>query len=235
MFNFFKKFKPVSDADGEGKGAKEKTASSLATPARRRDDKVKDKSSSQEGEVGVSSFDTKKTDLAASTGAKRKDSEWKFGEAKEPPLSVQQHRRKTESVTVKADESCKEKLHLQNTSRASVMGNTTATMTSPDDGEEIGKSNRDLAKCAATTYTNAEHRGKQQYEAVGAAATVDRSNLLMSRATPADLTMVIKTQVEEQFTEENELTRKMTESEPSPWTEESLTSEKQMEQQENEK
>jgi hypothetical protein len=47
--------------------------------------------------------------------------------------------------------------------------------------------------------------------------------------------MVIKTQVEEQFTEENELTRKMTESEPSPWTEESLTSEKQMEQQENEK
>lgn len=230
MFNFFKKFKPVSDADGEGKGAKEKTASSLATAARRRDDKAKDKSSSQEGEVGVSSFETKKTDLATSTGAKRKDSEWKFGEAKEPPLSVQQRRKKTESVTVKADESCKEKLHLQNTSRASVMGNTTATMTSPDDGEEIGRSSTDLAKCATTTYTN---RQKQQYEAVAAAAaaTVDRSNLLMSRATPADLTMVIKTQL----TEENELTRKMTESEPSPWSEESPTSEKQMEQQENEK
>jgi hypothetical protein len=232
MFNFFKKFKPGSDADGDGKSAKEKTASSLATPARRRDDKAKDKSSSREGDVGASSFDTKKTDLATSTGAKKKDSEWKFGEAKEP-LSVPQQRKKTESVTVKADETCREKLHLQDTSRAGVMGNTTATMTSPDDGEEIGKS-RDLAKCAAT-YTSAEHKDKHQYEAVEAAATVDRSNLLMSRATPADLTMVIKTQVEDQLTEENALTQKMPESEPSPGTEENLTAEKQMEQPEHEK
>jgi hypothetical protein len=58
----------------------------------------------------------------------------------------------------------------------------------------------------------------------------------MSRATPADLTMVIKTQVEEQLTEENELTQKMPESEPSPGSEENLTtSEKQTEQLEHEK
>ncbi|XP_023711917.1 protein FAM184A isoform X4 [Cryptotermes secundus] len=233
MFNFFKKFKPVSDADGDGKAAKEKTASSLATPARRRDDKAKDKSSSQEREVGVSSFDTKKTDLAASVGAKKKDSEWKFGEAKEP-VSIQQYCKKTGPVTFKADETRKEKPHLQNTSRASVMGNTTATMTSLDEGGEIGKS-RDLAKCPAT-YTNTEHKEKHQYEAAEAAATADRRNLLMSRATPADLTMVIKTQVEEQLTEENELTQKMPESEPSPGPDENFTtSEKQMERLEHEK
>jgi hypothetical protein len=198
MFSFFKKFKQVSDTDGDVKGDKEKSGTSPVTPARRRDDKAKDKSITREQEVGGSSFDTKKTNLVVSAGAKRKDTEQRSGEVREQP-SVQQHGKKNESVTVKAGE---KKVPVQGTSTAKVMGSVTAAMTPSDDTNDIGK-NRDLAKSAAT-HTKRE---ASQDEAAEALTAVSRS-----RATPADLTMVTKRQVEEQPREDNEVTQNISES-----------------------
>jgi hypothetical protein len=236
MFNFFRKFKTVSDTDGDGKGDREKAGSSPATPARKRDDKMKDKSSSREREVGVSSFDTKKTDLAAGAGVKRRDTERKIDEVEET-VSVQQHSKKNEPVTGKVDEAYKEKVPVQDTSRAKVMGNATATMTSSDDAKGIGK-NRDLAK-SVTTHANTEAsqdmERPDQHETAETWSAVSRRNFL-SRASPSELTMVIKEQAEEQSTEENEMTRQVLDSAPSPGSQEKLMDmEKQVEQLENEK
>jgi hypothetical protein len=238
MFSFFKKFKQLSDTDGDVKGDKEKPGTSPVTPARRRDDKAKDKSITREQEVGGSSFDTKKTNLAVSAGAKRKDTEQRSGEVREQP-SVQQHGKKNESVTVKAGE---KKVPVQGTSTAKVMGSVTAAMTPSDDTNDIGK-NRDLAK-SATTHTNREasqDEEKGQHEAAEALTAVSRS-----RATPVDLTMVTKRQVEEQPREDNEVTQNISESVLSSSTQEKFAAlekevekitdmKKQVEQLENEK
>jgi hypothetical protein len=206
MFSFFKKFKQVSDADGDGKG--DKAGASPAAPARRRDDKGKDKGINREQEVGSSSYDTKRTDLAPSTGAKRKDTERKSGEVKEQQ-SVHQRGKKNESVTVKAEE---KKVSVQETCTAKVMGGVTAAMTCSDDTDDIGK-NGDLAKSEATHTKREASQDKErtQHEAEGALAAGSQRNVLMSRSTPVDPTMGIKTQEEERPTEDNEVTQKVSE------------------------
>ena len=241
MFNFFKKFKAVSESDGDGKGGRERAGPSLVVPTKKRDDKVKDKIGSKEREVGVSSFDANKTGLAVSAGVKIKDAERKFGDVREP-VSVQQRGEKNEPVIVKADDTYTYKSQVQGTSRVRVMGNTTATMTSSDDSDEIGK-NRDLAKSAAT-HTDAEvsQDEKHQLEAAETQTDSSRQNHLASRATRADVTMVMKAQVEEQPAEGNELTQKIHDCEPSSSSSENLTAmdkltnmEKQVEELQNEK
>jgi hypothetical protein len=206
MFNFFKKFKSVSDSDSDGRGDRERAGPSIVVPARRRDDKAKDKIGGKEQEVGVSCSDTIKTSVAVSAGVKIKDTERKLGNVKEP-VSAQQHGTKSEPVLVKADDKLTDKLNVQSTSRAKVMGNTTATVTSSGDAGEKG----DLAKPATThTDTAASRDGeKQQREAAGTWPDRGRRDHLASRRPLADAAMVIKARVEEQPAEGSELTQKI--------------------------
>ena len=208
MFNFFKKFKSVSDSDGDGKGDRERAGPSLVVPARRRDDKAKDKIGSKEQEVGVSCSDANKTGLTVSRGVKIKDTERKFGSVKEP-VSVQQHGRKNEPETVKADDTLTDNLHVQSTSRSKVMGNTTATVTPSGDADEIGKKG-DLAKPATThTDTEAWRHEKHLREVAGTWTDSGRRDHVASRRPPADAAMVKKALVEEQPAEGSELTPKI--------------------------
>jgi hypothetical protein len=210
MFSFFKKFKPGSDSDGDGRGDRDRAGTSIVVPARRRDDKAKDKIGSKEQEVGVSCSDANKTSVTVSAGVKIKDSERKLGNVKEP-VSAQQHGTKTEPVIVKADDTLTAKLNVRSTSRAKVMGNTTATVTSSGDAGEIGKEG-DLAKPATThTDTAASKDGEkqQQREAAGTWPDSGRRDHLASRRPLAEAAMVIKTRVEEQPAEGSELTQKI--------------------------
>jgi hypothetical protein len=233
MFNFFKKFKSVSGSDGEGKGERERAGSSLMVPARRRDDKGKDKISGKEREVGVSSFDAHKTSLAASAGVKIKDTGRKFGEVKEPVL-VQQFG-KNEPVIVKADDTYTDKSNVQGATRVKAMGNTTTTMTSSVDADDIGK-NSELAKSAAThTHTVASHDEKHQRKAGGTWTDGSRSNYFASRTTPTDVAMVTKAQLDEQPAEGNDLTQNIHHTEPSSMVDNPKDMEKQVEEQQSEK
>jgi len=204
MFNFFKRLKSVSDSDGDGKGERDRAGPSIVVPARRRDERVKDKFGSKEQEVGVSCSDASKTAMTVSAGVKIKDTERKFGNVKEP-VSVQQQGRKNEPVIVKADDT--DKLHVLSTSRGKVMGNTTAKVTSSGDAGEIGKKG-DLAK-PATTHTEkvASRDEKQQREASGTWPDSGRRDHLALRRPQADAAMVIKARVEP--AEGNEVTQKV--------------------------
>lgn len=208
MFNFFKKFKSVSDSDGDGRGDRERAGPSIVAPARRRDEKAKDKIGSKEQEVGVSCSDASKTGVTVSAGVKIKGTERKFGNAKEP-VSVQQQDRKNEPVIVKADDTLTNKLHVQSTSRAKVMGNTTATVTSSGDAGEIGKKG-DLVK-TATTHTEAvaSQDEKQQREAAGTWPDIGRRDRLTSRKPPGDAAIVTKARVDEQPAEGGQSTQKV--------------------------
>ena len=208
MFNFLKKFKSVSDSDGDGRGDRDRAGPSIVVPPRRREDKAKDKIGSKEQEVGASCSDASKTGETVSAGVKVKDTERKFGNVKEP-VSVQQQDRKNESVIVKADGTLTDKLHVQSTSRAKVMGNTTATVTSSGDAGEMGKKG-DLAK-PATTHTDTEtsQDEKQQREAAGTWPDSGRRDRLASRRPPGDAVMVVKGRVEEQPAEGSGLTQKI--------------------------
>ena len=209
MFSFFKKFKPGSDSDGDGRGDRDRAGPSIVVPARRRDDKAKDKIGSKEQEVGVSCSDANKTSVTVGAGVKIKDTERKLGNVKEP-VSAQQHGTKTEPVIVKADDTLTAKLNVRSRSRAKVMGNTTATVTSSGDAGEIGKKG-DLAK-PATTHTDtatSKDGEKQQRETAGTWPDRGRRDQLASRRPLADAAMVIKPRVEEQPAEGSELTQKM--------------------------
>lgn len=179
-------------------------------PARRRDDKAKDKIGSKEQEVGVSCSDANKTSVTVSAGVKIKDTERKLGNVKEP-VSAQQHGTKTEPVIVKADDTLTAKLNVRSTSRSKVMGNTTATVTSSGDAAgETGKKG-DLAK-PATTHTDtatSKDGEKQQREAAGTWPDRGRRDQLTSRRPLADAAMVVKARVEEQPAEGSELTQKI--------------------------
>lgn len=210
MFNFFKKFKSVSDSDGDGKGERDRAGPSIVVPARRRDDKAKDKIGSKEQEVGVSCSDANKTAVTVSAGVKIKDTERTFGSAKEP-VAVQQQGRKNESVIAKADNTLTDKLQVQGTSRGKVMGNTTTTttVTSSGDAGEIGKKG-DLAKPATThTDTAASQHERQQRQAAGTWPDSGRRDHLASRRPPANAAMVIKARVDEQPAEGSEVTQKV--------------------------
>jgi hypothetical protein len=87
------------------------------------------------------------------------------------------------------------------------MGNTTATVTSSGDADEIGK--KDLAKPAAThTDTEGSQNEKHQREAEGTWTDSGRRDHLASRRPPVDAAMVMKARVEEQPAEGRELTQK---------------------------
>jgi hypothetical protein len=208
MFSFLKKFKSVSDSDGDGRGERERAGPSIVVPPRRREDKAKDKIGSKEQEVGVSCSDASTTGVTVSAGVKNKDTERRFGSVKEP-VSVQQQDRKNASVIVKADGTLTDKLHVHSTSRAKVMGNTTATVTSSGDAGEIGKKG-DLAKPATThTDTVTSQEEKQQHEAAGTWPDSGRRDRLASRRPPGDAAMVIKARVEERLAEGSGLTQKI--------------------------
>lgn len=208
MFNFFKKFKSVSDSDGDGKGERERAGPSLVVPARRRDDKAKDKIGSKEQEVGVSCSDANKAGLKVSAGVKIKDTERKFGSVEEP-VSVQQQGRKNEPEIVKPVDTLTDKLHVQSTSRTKVMGNTTATVTPSGDADGIGKKG-DLAK-PSTTHTDTEacRHEKHLREVAGAWADSGRRDHVVSQRPSADVAMVKKALMEEQPAEGSELTPKI--------------------------
>jgi len=207
MFNFFKKLKSVPDSDGDGRGDKDRAGPSIVVPARRRDDKAKDKIGSKEQEVGVSCSDANKTGVTVSAGVQIKDTERKFGSVKEP-VSVQQQDRKNEPVIVKADDTLTHKLHVQSTSRAKVMGNTTATVTSSGDAGEIGKK-VDLARPSTTHTDTAVSQDEKQQQVAGTWPDSGRRDHFASRRPRADAGMVIKARVEEQPVEGSELTQKI--------------------------
>jgi hypothetical protein len=202
MFSFFKKFKQVSDADGDGKG--DKAGASPATPARR-----KDKSNNREQEVGNGPYDSKMTETAVSGGATRKETERKSGDVKEQ-LSVHQRGEKNGSQTVKDGE---RKVPVQETGKAKVVGSVTAVMTWTDEAvDDVGKMG-DLAKSEATHTKREAGQDKEriQKEAERTVTAGSQRNVLMSRATPVHLTMGTKTLVEERPTADNEVKQNVSE------------------------
>lgn len=188
MFTFFKKFKQVTDANSDGKGDKDKTGASPVTPTR-----TKDKGVNREQKLVSSCYDTRRTDLAVSTGTKRKDTELRSGEVREKS-SVHQRGNKKESVTVKASDS---KVPVRETCTTKVMGGVAATMTWSDDTGDIGR-DVDLAMSEATSHTNAEtsqDKEKSQHEVAGTLTAGNQRNVFVSRVTPVEMGVV--TQVDE--------------------------------------